>query len=95
MHERIRKELGLPEFSENTWRAGLDRMLLGYALPGQDEKMFMGILPYDRVEGGEVSILGNFLGFLERLFASVKKLGELFMKKPKRNKQNLPLKMQQ
>jgi exodeoxyribonuclease V gamma subunit len=22
-----RKELGLPEFSENTWRAGLDRML--------------------------------------------------------------------
>ena len=71
-----RKELGLPEFPENTWRAGLERMLLGYALPGQDEQMFMEILPYDLIEGGDAAVLGNFLGFIERLFASVKELGE-------------------
>ena len=64
-----RKELGLPEFPENTWRAGLDRMLLGYALPGRDE-LFGEILPYDRIEGGEAEVLGNFLGFMEKLFAS-------------------------
>ena len=71
-----RKELGLPEFSENTWRAGLDRMLLGYALPGQDEKMFMGILPYDLIEGSDAPILGKFLGFMDRLFHSVKEMNE-------------------
>jgi exodeoxyribonuclease V gamma subunit len=64
-----RKELGLPEFSENTWRAGLERMLLGYALPGRDE-LFRGILPYDRIEGDEAEVLGNFLGFMEKLYAS-------------------------
>ena len=36
-------------------------MLLGYALPGREEKMFMGILPYDRIEGSEASVLGNFV----------------------------------
>ena len=71
-----RKELGLPEFSENTWRAGLDRLLLGYALPGQDEKMFMGILPYDLIEGSDAPILGKFLGFMDRLFDAVKELNE-------------------
>ena len=72
-----RSELGLPGFQENTWRAGMERMLLGYAMPDQDGQMFMGILPYDRIEGGEASILGNFLGFVEKLFKSVKELDEL------------------
>jgi exodeoxyribonuclease V gamma subunit len=66
---KSRKELGLPEFPENTWRAGLDRMLLGYALPGRAE-LFREILPYDRIEGGEAEVLGNFLGFMEKLFTS-------------------------
>jgi exodeoxyribonuclease V gamma subunit len=70
-----RKELGLPEFSENTWRAGLERMLLGYALPGRDE-LFGEILPYDRIEGGEAEVLGNFLGFMEKLFASSGELAQ-------------------
>ncbi len=71
-----RKELGLPEFSENTWRAGLKRMLLGFALPGQDEKMFLGILPYDLIEGSDAPVLGQFLGFMERIFHSVKEMNE-------------------
>ncbi|MBI5603213.1 MAG: exodeoxyribonuclease V subunit gamma [Deltaproteobacteria bacterium] len=73
--ENSRKELGLPPFSENTWWAGLKRMLLGYALPGQEEQMFMGILPYDRIEGEETAVLGNFLGFIEHLFEALKELG--------------------
>ena len=74
--EESRKDLGLPEFSENTWRAGLDRMLLGCALPGQDEKMFMGILPYDLIEGSDAPILGKFLGFMDRLFDAVKEMNK-------------------
>jgi exodeoxyribonuclease V gamma subunit len=72
-----RKDLDLPEFPENTWRAGLERMLLGYALPGQGEKMFKGILPYDKIEGSDAALLGNFVALAERrLFALGKELGE-------------------
>ncbi|MBN2124104.1 MAG: exodeoxyribonuclease V subunit gamma, partial [Deltaproteobacteria bacterium] len=42
--------LGLPPNPENTWEAGLERLLLGYALPGEGERLFEGILPYDGVE---------------------------------------------
>ena len=71
-----RKNLGLPDFPENTWRAGLDRMLLGYSLPGQGEKMFKGILPYDKIEGSDAPVLGNLASFSERLFALAKELDE-------------------
>jgi exodeoxyribonuclease V gamma subunit len=71
-----RKDLGLPEFPENTWRAGLERMLLGYAMPGQGEKMFKGILPYDEIEGSDAAVLGHFVALAERLFALEKELGE-------------------
>jgi exodeoxyribonuclease V gamma subunit len=63
-----RLELGLPGYEENTWRAGLDRLVLGYALPGRDEKIFEGILPFDNIEGGDVRILGRFVEFTEKLF---------------------------
>jgi len=69
-----RHELGLPGFSENTWKTGIERLLLGYALPGKNRRMFSGILPYDHIEGGDVKALGNFLEFLDRLFNSNKTL---------------------
>ena len=71
-----KKDLGLPPIHENTWRAGLDRMLLGYTLPGRGEVMFKDILPYDDIEGGDAMVLGNFMDFCERLFALKKALGE-------------------
>jgi len=66
--ENSRREAGLPGFAENTWQAGLDRLMLGYALPGENKTMFHGIVPYDNIEGGEAQILGRFLEFTERLF---------------------------
>jgi exodeoxyribonuclease V gamma subunit len=66
--ENQRLAMGLPAMAENTWRAGLNRLLLGYALPGRDEKMFADILPYDHIEGNETSVLGNFLEFMNKLF---------------------------
>jgi exodeoxyribonuclease V gamma subunit len=62
-------KLNLPAFSENTWKNGLDRLLLGYAMPGYKKKMFSGILPYDNIEGENVKVLGNFLDFCETLFS--------------------------
>ena len=68
MDADFRRKFGLPGFSENTWKAGIQRLLLGYAMPGLDRKMFSGILPYDPIEGGDVKILGKFLNFLDRIF---------------------------
>ncbi len=72
----FRRELGLPDFSENTWKAGIERLLLGYAMPGLNRKMFSGILPYDQIEGGEVKILGKFLKFLDLVFTCIDSLDQ-------------------
>ncbi|MCP4582928.1 MAG: exodeoxyribonuclease V subunit gamma [candidate division Zixibacteria bacterium] len=74
-----RGRMGLPEYNENTWQAGLDRMLLGYALPGWNENLFKGILPFDSIEGDKAQALGKFTELLTRLFDFVKAL-----KKPRR-----------
>ncbi|MBC2694699.1 MAG: exodeoxyribonuclease V subunit gamma [Desulfobacteraceae bacterium] len=71
-----RTRLNLPAFPENTWRTGIDRMLLGYAMPGHERDMFCGILPYDNIEGNEVKILGRFLEFLDRVFKCINDLSQ-------------------
>jgi len=72
-----RKNMGLPGLPENTWKAGLDRLLLGYAMPGGEERMFSGILPYDLIEGGDAAALGKFVEFTDRLFSGVQSLESL------------------
>ncbi len=52
----------------NTWRAGIERLLLGYAMTGGGRTLFRGILPYDPLEGSQTVTLGGFLEFLRRLF---------------------------
>jgi len=69
-----RLNAGLSGFSENTWQAGLERLMLGYAMPGENRHMFNGILPYDNIEGRDAQILGNFLNFIGRLFSWSAKL---------------------
>jgi len=76
INSKDRSQLGLPPFTENTWKAGLERLILGYALPGQDENMFNDILPYDDIEGSNASVLGRLLDFTEQLFAHVTSLGQ-------------------
>lgn len=72
---RHRAELGLPAHGENTWRAGLDRLTLGYALPAGSDALFADILPYDDVEGGDAELLGRLLSFCEEVFALRERLG--------------------
>jgi exodeoxyribonuclease V gamma subunit len=69
-----RKNLKLPDYGENTWRSGLDRLLLGYAMPGRDRILFENILPYDPLEGSDADLLGRFLDFCENLFSLVARL---------------------
>ena len=62
-----RARLGLPETDQNSWRAGLDRMLLGYALPGRGTQLFQGILPYDEIEGADAARLGALNALIDAL----------------------------
>ena len=58
MDEENRSHHGLPRIYENTWRAGLDRLLLGYAMPGHGARRLCRIIPYDAMEGEEAEDLG-------------------------------------
>ena len=63
--------LGLPPEPRHTWREGLDRLLLGYALPkavaADGVPLFETTLPWDDVEGGLALSLGSFAEFVETL----------------------------
>jgi exodeoxyribonuclease V gamma subunit len=60
-----RASFDLPATHEHTWRFGLDRLLLGYALPGGNERLFANVLPYDEIEGSLGTVLGAFQSFAE------------------------------
>ncbi|MFG0320499.1 MAG: exodeoxyribonuclease V subunit gamma [Planctomycetota bacterium JB042] len=56
-----------PETDRNTWRFGLDRLLLGLAMRGDGGRTFAGVLPVDDVEGTETAALGGLAAFVEAL----------------------------
>jgi exodeoxyribonuclease V gamma subunit len=63
-----RARVGLPALDANTWRHGLNRLLLGYAMEGRGKHLFEGILPHDEVEGDGAEALGRFISAAEALF---------------------------
>jgi exodeoxyribonuclease V gamma subunit len=58
----------VPATEANTWRHGLDRLLLGFAMEGHGTQLFAGILPQDDVEGDGAETLGRFISAAEALF---------------------------
>src|SRR5690606_5170492 len=65
--ESSRSALDLPVTREHSWRAGLDRLLLGYAMPGEGQHCYGGVLPYDDVEGSEAALVASLQSFVEAL----------------------------
>ncbi len=59
---------------DNTWRSGLDRLLLGVAMAEEDQRLFGGVLPVDDVSSGSVDLAGRLTEFVERLRAAVDSL---------------------
>ena len=69
-----REELGQPAFENNSWRFGLDRMLLGIALPERENVLWEDRLPCHLVEGTASILLGKLSAFCESLFSLHRKL---------------------
>jgi exodeoxyribonuclease V gamma subunit len=69
-----RQRVGHPDYKENTWQFGLDRLLLGYAMPLGNRRLYAGVLPYDEIEGPEALILGRYATAINALFRELKTL---------------------
>ncbi|MDT0634893.1 exodeoxyribonuclease V subunit gamma [Spectribacter hydrogenoxidans] len=63
-----RAALGAGAITQNTWRFGLDRLLLGVA-QSDDETLVDGVAPWSDLEGGATAALGNLWHLVEQLHA--------------------------
>jgi len=63
-----RAQEGQPPAEDNTWRFGLDRLLLGYAMADRDDRLFGGVRPLEGAVGAEAALLGKLADFTEALF---------------------------
>ena len=59
----------LHRLGANTWRAGLDRVLLGVAMAEEDQRLMGGVLPLDDVDSGSIDLAGRFAELIDRLKA--------------------------
>lgn len=56
---------------DNTWEAGLDRLLLGVAMSEDGQRLFNGLLPLDDVSSSALDLAGRFAELVERLHQAV------------------------
>ena len=64
----------LESLAAGTWRAGLDRVLLGVAMTEEGNRLFHGVLPIDDVESGAIDLAGRFAELVDRLGAALDSL---------------------
>lgn len=62
-----RKGEGLPESDVCTWQFGLDRLLLGFAMPPGGNQLFGNTLALDRAEGVSTETLGKLWSLIATL----------------------------
>ncbi|HEY6724046.1 MAG TPA: exodeoxyribonuclease V subunit gamma [Polyangiaceae bacterium] len=62
-----RERFAQPARAKNTWRFGLERLLLGVALPADGDTLFAGAAPAEDVEGDSAALVGKLAALLETL----------------------------
>jgi exodeoxyribonuclease V gamma subunit len=55
---------------DGTWRAGLDRTLLGAAVAEEGHRLWQDTLPLDDVDSGAIDLAGRFAELVDRLDAA-------------------------
>ncbi len=66
-------DFAVPELTANTWRAGLDRLLMGYATGAGDE-LVGGVAPLAGSTAGNAELLGRLAAFTDTLFGHLRQL---------------------
>jgi exodeoxyribonuclease V gamma subunit len=66
-----RAPYGLGRVDANTWRAGLDRVLLGVAMGEEGQPLVGGVLPLDDVDSGDIDLAGRLAELVDRLQAGL------------------------
>src|SRR5688572_21376771 len=61
----------LDNLPAGTWRAGLDRVLLGVAMTEEEQRLFGGVLPLDDVESGAIDLAGRLAELVDRVQAAL------------------------
>ena len=61
----------LDSLAAGTWRAGLDRVLLGVAMTEDSHRLYEGVLALDDVESGAIDLAGRFAELIDRLGAAL------------------------
>ncbi len=59
----------------NTWRRGLDRIMVGVAMTEEDRRLLAGVLPLDDVESGAIELAGRLAEYVDRVQTAVDELG--------------------
>ncbi|HWF17009.1 MAG TPA: exodeoxyribonuclease V subunit gamma [Acidimicrobiales bacterium] len=72
-----REAFRLGGIAANTWRSGLDRILLGVAMADERERLFEGTAPLDDVDTGDIELAGRLAEFVERLRSATDDLAPL------------------
>jgi exodeoxyribonuclease V gamma subunit len=71
-----REPFKLGSLHDNTWRRGLDRMLVGVAMTEDESRLVQGVLPLDDVGSGAIDLAGRFAEFVDRVKAAADALTE-------------------
>ena len=72
----------LADLAAGTWRAGLDRVLVGVTMTEEGHRLFEGVLPVDDVESLAIDLAGRMAELVDRLqeavdaFATAKPIAE-------------------
>ncbi|MEA2207323.1 MAG: exodeoxyribonuclease gamma subunit, partial [Blastocatellia bacterium] len=66
----------LDALAAGTWRAGLDRLLVGVTMTEEDQRLFGGVLPLEDVESGAIDLAGRFAELIDRLRAALDALSD-------------------
>jgi exodeoxyribonuclease V gamma subunit len=61
---------------ENTWRTGLDRVLVGVTMTEDGQRLVAGVLPLDDVESGAIDLAGRIAELIDRLDETVTRFQE-------------------
>lgn len=61
----------LDALAAGTWRAGLDRVLVGVTMTEDEQRLFVGVLPLDDVDSGSIDVAGRFAELVDRVQVSL------------------------